>query len=116
MAGMTNEELNAIEQRCNAATEGPWEMCASSIVKWEGGMLAAEWIDNSGMPREQLMADGAFIAHAREDVPRLIAEVKRLRFALQEVIAALGPVPATCCDGCNTEMAIALEAAKKAMA
>jgi hypothetical protein len=54
---MTDEELDRIEARCNAATAGPWK-------------------------------DGEFIVAAREDIPALLAEVRRLRAELDDLEAA----------------------------
>lgn len=64
---MTEEELKAIEARANAATPAPWHY----DPVW--GRARGESI--SCMTEE----DGEFCAHAREDVPKLIAEVERLR-------------------------------------
>ena len=46
-------DLEAIKARATAATEGPWE--------WDDPTI------------------GQFLAHAREDIPALLAEVERLR-------------------------------------
>ena len=91
---MTDAELKEIEARCDAATEGPWEVgycyglsrdarCACS-VKPAGGeyyytdaIVASDARDECGHP--MFLVDAEFIAHARADVPALIAEVRRLR-------------------------------------
>lgn len=90
---MTDDELAAIEARCEAATPGPWrhsggygyilgDFGTSYKVAQLGGTVA-----NPGMIARDdsyLKADTAFIANARTDVPALIAEVKRLRAMLGE--------------------------------
>lgn len=80
---MTDDELTAIEARANAATPGPWTthvvvhddgyknmgieaVAANLTVLGYGGILPT---------RDEL----EFIAHARTDVPALVAEVRRLR-------------------------------------
>ncbi|MFF1903496.1 hypothetical protein [Kitasatospora sp. NPDC058218] len=94
---LTEEDLSAMERRAAAAAPGPWaawlegrhgiggdsfiqirpeadqddEIYVSRFV--EGAQLAGR------DPR--LDADIDFIAAARQDVPRLIAEVRRLRAA-----------------------------------
>lgn len=80
---MSDDELNAIEARANAATPGPWEADGADVttrytshskglVRWQ----VASYVD----PR-----DLDFIVHAREDVPALVAEVRRLRGIEQEM-------------------------------
>ena len=64
--------LNEIEARANAATEGPWEWDPQDgwlgtedevTVGWKWGTLTQE-------------GDGQFIAHARTDVPALVAALR----------------------------------------
>jgi hypothetical protein len=81
---MTNIEpldLDAIEERADAATEGPWTR--SGIHIWGPDPENPEDrfdVEPDMIGRADLkMADAEFIAHAREDVPALIAEVRRLR-------------------------------------
>lgn len=72
---MTEEQLREIEERANAAT------------------------DNRGIGIERWVANTEFLAHARTDVPALIAEVRRLNKALEEASefasADDGPTPRT---------------------
>ena len=74
--------LNEIEARANAATEGPWEWDPQDgwlgtedevTVGWKWGTLTQE-------------GDGQFIAHARTDVPALVA-------ALRAVLELHAPTP-----------------------
>lgn len=77
--------LEEIEQRAAKATPGPWRMDA--IPPKDGMCLVTHgpkgsWIGHIGIgcgehPRHRLNAE--FIAAAREDVPALVAEVRRLR-------------------------------------
>lgn len=86
-------EQRRIEQ---AATEGPWRAA-----------VVARYVDDDGCERgkggiypagpmgppplfvtpDWLAADAEFIAHARADVPALLAEVRRLRAAAERVRA-----------------------------
>lgn len=75
---MTNEELAAIETRANAATVGPWRG-----TKDEGVQADATAVFETGCgcctPSRLSEADAMFIAHARTDIPALVAEVRRLK-------------------------------------
>jgi hypothetical protein len=73
---MTDEELNAIEARANAATEGPWEW-----RRWTNGISAGD--HDVGASCHTF--DCRFIAAARTDVPKLVAEVRRLRAENEEM-------------------------------
>jgi hypothetical protein len=68
---LTTQQLDEIQVRANAATSGPWTVSEdyADILDFEGHHLASFW----GQPV------GEFIAHAREDVPSLLAEVRRLK-------------------------------------
>lgn len=98
---MTGQELDldAIRERAEAATPGPW--CSYEGNLWQGTAKAlaaydadpdnAPWPygnDSSGQlfhgePRRP--EDAEFIAHAREDVPALLAVVEQLRAALDAI-------------------------------
>jgi hypothetical protein len=65
--------LDAIEARVNAATEGPWQIIGGGEYVTGAG-VGIGTADGGIMAR-----DAEFIAHAREDVPALVAEVRRLR-------------------------------------
>lgn len=71
------EQLNAIKERAAKATPGPWKFGATGLLhsvetheqllrtQIPGGIVA-RWVDTQ------------FIAHSREDIPALVAEVERL--------------------------------------
>ncbi|MCB9528623.1 MAG: hypothetical protein R3F65_16145 [bacterium] len=81
---MTSAALDAIERRCEAATAGPW-------VAWVEGRdhtSGSDFVQTAEQDIEMIgatPADHDFIAHAREDVPRLVAEVRRLRALLDGI-------------------------------
>lgn len=84
---MTEETLREIEERCEAATNGPWEesdlqpgqvLCDvyGDDGVWE--LVCMMWLVEDHMSGSTL-ANARFVAHAREDVPALLKEVRRLR-------------------------------------
>ena len=95
---MTNTELDAIEKRCNAATPGPWRAQSEELnhhgVGW---CVFCRAEDQHQTPAEadahdrvllemngnfgNRLEDVAFIAHAREDMPQLIAALRSERDA-----------------------------------
>jgi hypothetical protein len=85
---LTERDLSEIEARCNAASQGPWasyvegrdHTSGSSFIMTGPPDQRGEDIELSGAT----VQDQDFIASARQDVPRLIAEVKRLRRFLAE--------------------------------
>lgn len=79
----TTERLAQIRARAEAATPGPWTTDGAEIyqgtkddvphfAKWIGETCRADENDDG-------KTDAQFIAHARTDVPTLLAEVNRLR-------------------------------------
>ena len=78
MAEITIEELQAMNRRVEAATAGPWH----SFVEGRDHTAGSSFIRTSGDDIEltgATEADQDFIASARQDLPRLIEEVRRLR-------------------------------------
>jgi hypothetical protein len=99
--GLSDERLSEIETRCADATPGPWvnrrlngEFATTSIrseatqrlrvVADRSEGIAGTAVAAVGLaaPRGQRIRDATFIAHARADVPDLLAEVRRLRALL----------------------------------
>lgn len=101
---MQPEELDAIRARAEAATPGPWQQTAdtpwgSKVILSESGEFYLGVNAHTAQPtdgwspeaRAQAVergknkcADATFIAHAREDIPRLLDEVAALQAALDE--------------------------------
>ncbi|HKD42764.1 MAG TPA: hypothetical protein VKB87_20920, partial [Myxococcaceae bacterium] len=79
---MTEEELKAIKARCEAASPGPWKSyiegrdhtSGSDFIMTGEGARRGNDIELTGATK----ADQDFIAHARQDVPKLLAEIERL--------------------------------------
>lgn len=92
MQPLTDTELQAMRERCAKATAGPW------IIKWYWGDETKAKAENSTYPVLSIGVEGSWeavahgwmmkvdnatlIAHARDDLPRLITEVERLRAEL----------------------------------
>lgn len=93
MTDSTDDELRGIAEREQAATKGPWftvgppwlpSNCTTYVIAGSddphAGVLVCDF--NFIGDREQednSWNDAEFIAHARADVPTLLAEVERLR-------------------------------------
>jgi len=73
---MNEEQLAEIEARCEAATKGPWSVYVCGIRSLGYDVDGPEEGNRGQFERQE---DAEFIARAREDVPALIAEVRRLR-------------------------------------
>lgn len=107
---MNEQDLVEIEERASRATPGEWEFGKYfgdwnfPHVNWVGKNMAEAKIKlryggkivcmgNTPENRrlcEQSHNDAEFIAHARSDVPALVAEVRRLR---EELAATSSPTP-----------------------
>lgn len=95
---MTQEQLDAIQARVDGATDGPWSpwldqdgqphMQGRLMVGVTAGVIpdGDTWVEgpdvNNPVAETYTPEDRTFIAHAREDVPALLAEVERLRARL----------------------------------
>ena len=83
---ITDKEIEEIENRCKNATEGPWV----SYVEGRDHTSGSNFImrGNGANRKEDLeligatVADQDFIANARQDIPRLLGEIARLRSLL----------------------------------
>ena len=71
------EELVAMWKRCNEATPGPWSSWVEGRDHW-GGDDIIQTAGEDIYPYGATVADKDFIAHARQDMPRLLAEIERL--------------------------------------
>jgi hypothetical protein len=87
------EEIEAIRKRAEAATAGPWYNTRWDVATEPDcttgypsspesicGTFDGEYIENPNG-----INDAEFIAHAREDVPKLLVEIERLRETLNEI-------------------------------
>lgn len=101
---MNQEQLNAIKERALNATDGPWQ-----VYEMEDGthigtaehhpqlkspmhVVTMSYWGDKPHSRVFIGKDNAeFIKHAITDVPALVAEVERLREALEKIMEAEAP-------------------------
>lgn len=83
---MTEEELNEIEVRANAATMWTPDECEISKTEWDEcpyyvgqGATLGNTLIQLADTGDNSTEDWMFIAYARTDIPCLIAEVRRLQ-------------------------------------
>ena len=89
------DRLDEIEARANAATKGPWVYGGKNRINtptidvdeadWGGEDLSGYAIHAQQDTGAWRYADAEFMAHAREDVPWLIEQVRKRDAALQAV-------------------------------
>ena len=80
---LTDKDLDEISARCEAASARPWvsyvegrdHTSGSSFIMKGEGENRGDDIELSDATTE----DQDFIAHARQDVPRLLDEIRRLK-------------------------------------
>ena len=74
---MNTEQLDTIQSRADAATEGPWDSIGGDVVQsYDLAIRTGEYsLERVGIiPGEYVREnDAEFIAHARTDVPALLA-------------------------------------------
>lgn len=75
---ISDEELLAITNRCSRATAGPWRAFIEGRDH-TGGDSIIRTADNDIFIGGVSEADADFIAHARQDVLRLLQEIERLK-------------------------------------
>ena len=101
---MTEERLAEIMGREKAATQGPWvfeepdgkvllgytpkevRVCESGCLGSIGSRFVCDMHSDwryTYKNKDEPLANAAFLAHAREDIPALLAEVERLRAELE---------------------------------
>ena len=86
--------LEQIKQRAENATAGPWKAYDQGAddgdeYGWHvfsQGDTLADWINVFG---DLNAADAAFVSHAREDIPALLARVEELEAALHDCAEGL---------------------------
>jgi hypothetical protein len=90
MTMLDDAELDAIEVRCQAASPGPWRAFVEGRDHWGGDdFIRVSDRDEEpdmyvsraeiGSIRPASTADLDFTAAARQDIPALLAEVRRMR-------------------------------------
>src|SRR5699024_1062410 len=73
MKQITDEELRAIRERAEKATAGEWQIADTTDGVWlidEDDLIIAGTFER--------IEDAVFSKHARQDIPKLLAEIDRL--------------------------------------
>lgn len=90
---MTDEELTKLEALSSAATPGPWSEFCESGDWWVSQKDEFDgphaWVFNSNTDFWNKQEDVDLVVAARNALPALIAEVRRLRATKQELIDAV---------------------------
>lgn len=73
-------DLEPIKTREAAATKGPWRADRPRVV-WRIRTASGGYIFEGNQYQASVEANALFLAHARADIPALIAEIERLRAA-----------------------------------
>jgi hypothetical protein len=84
---ISEEELQVIERRCAEATPGPWISYIEGRDHLSGDsfiMAGEKDIYLTGATS----ADQDFIAHTKQDIPKLIEEIRRLKTLLKNTTAS----------------------------
>lgn len=74
---MTADELIAILCRLKTITRPPWKHLNGQVITWREGIAVASC--SIDVTRDEQSANAVFIAHAPDDIARLLAEVERLK-------------------------------------
>ena len=92
---LSDERIREIKERCEKATKGPLRVVALSELVTPGapssglGLYAIQrrYTDKSGFSEtcraHMLYDDANLYAHSHADIPDLLAEIERLKLALQ---------------------------------
>lgn len=74
----THDWLEAIEARCAAATPGPWEVDGLTVFETKTGGMVYDVGDPSPRGSNHPKENMEFAAHARTDIPALLAGIRGL--------------------------------------
>lgn len=85
---MKAQRLRGIESRCNAASPGPWVSYVEGRDHESGSNFIMTGSEEARGPDIELsgasIADQDFIANARQDIPDLLREIRRLKIKLRD--------------------------------
>lgn len=83
---LTYDDLTEILARARAATPGPW-ICRDQFVETAqepSQLIGVTMRQEEGLEVLPATKNAEFIAHARQDIPRLVAEILFLREQIQK--------------------------------
>ena len=93
-------DLDAIEARAEAATPGPWTARLSDMWEINAGSDLVSVVESCWLPDDceagqhggiPDVDDARFIAHARTDVPALVAELRAAREVVEAALDVASP-------------------------
>jgi len=76
---MTEKELQEIEERCKKATKGPWKSMIEGRDHTSGDSFIMTGGEDIYISNPLLDNNQDFIASAKQDIPKLISEIRRLK-------------------------------------
>lgn len=76
---MTEKELQEIEERCNKTTVGPWKSMIEGRDHNSGDSFIMTGKEDIYIDNSLFNNNLDFIANAKQDIPRLIIEIRRLK-------------------------------------
>lgn len=91
---VTDDDLETMDRRCRRATAGPWQSLSDPEVECAWLNTVSKDADIPALalfdyqPVERNVADAEFCAHARTDMPRLLAEIRILRERVHGLLEA----------------------------
>ena len=102
------DRLDEIQARADGATDGPWGVDGAAHPGPDDSLVVYPLEDGGAVAYVQpLYADAVFIAHARADVPRLVAALRAVldlhKPRTEQVLATeCSAETCDCEDGCQT--------------
>ena len=103
---MEKQRLDEMRARVDVATPGPWWWmnAKACLISKQTSVLQPVNHEEYGIDILGGERDKAFIAHSREDIPALLAEVERLQGELEAAKEAIDDLSGIACgyiDRCN---------------
>lgn len=89
---MTDEDIKAIRERLVKATSGPWEFDQHGWLQSSSQTVISASHDGNFISNIDIdKSDAEFIAHARQDIPKLLETLKLAMGALTFISSAGNP-------------------------
>src|SRR5690625_297831 len=92
---LSKADLTAIRERAEKATQGRWyyEVDGDLYSDKTRDRVMYPYMSSESIPYIKISeSDATFIAYARQDIPKLLAEIERLRETLDKTLTAIDEV------------------------
>lgn len=103
---MTQEQIQQIQARADAATEGPWKVVdkgntvkSVAVTTFAGAWRPQEMICPNMSPKT---VNAGFIAHARQDIPELLSYIAELEAERDEMVEDMYLTARNACYTCES--------------